>query len=385
MYGDHSTYLAKSTDGGKTWSRLNSSVFTGFAHKIKEDTENRDLLFLGTEMGLFATLDGGSNWFRMKNKIPEYSLVRDIQVHPRTHDLIVATHGRGIFILDDIRPVSMLTKDILDKDVYVFPTPDLVLSQGRFGYGGPYVQGEWAVGNPPFTPPITYYFKNRLSTGKVSIDILDDKGKLVQTMPGTILKGINKVYWNLHETPPKVAAGSTKVDYAGFTAPMVLPGTYTVNINVNDKIYTSKVNCIHDESNKNLTLADRKLVYDKTQELLSVYNSLNQTLDSIVLLQKQLQSDSIALAKNKKLKAKFDELQKIKAELTATKQKSVFADEKKIREEISSLYSNFCGMESAPNSTQIESIKFWSGEYTKQLLLFRKLAADIKSKKLIKS
>ena len=385
MYGDHSAYLARSTDGGKTWIRLNSTVFTGFAHKIKEDTENRELLFLGTEMGLFATLDGGSNWFRMKNKIPEYSLVRDIQIHPRTHDLIVATHGRGIFILDDIRPISSLSKDILDKDVYVFPTPDLLLTQGKFGYGGPYVQGEWAAGNPPFTSPITYYFKNRLSTGKVSIDILDEKGKLVQTMPGTILKGINKVYWNLRETPPKVAAGSTKVDYAGFTAPMVLPGIYTVNINVNDKIYTSKVNCIHDESNKNLSLADRKLVYNKTQELLVVYNSLNQTLDSIVLLQKQLQSDTVAFAKNKKLKAKYGELQKIKAELTATKQKSVFADEKKIREEISSLYSNFCGMESTPNSTQIESIKFWSGEYVKQQLLFRKLAAEIKSKKLIKS
>jgi len=385
MYGDHSTYLAKSTDGGKTWNRLNSTVFTGFAHKIKEDTENRDLLFLGTEMGLFATLDGGSNWFRMKNKIPEYSLVRDIQIHPRTHDLIVATHGRGIFILDDIRPISSLSKDILDKDVYVFPTPDLMLSQGKFGYGGPYVQGEWAVGNPPFTPPITYYFKNRLSTGKVSIDILDEKGKLIQTMPGTILKGINKVYWNLRETPPKVAAGSTKVDYAGFTAPMVLPGIYTININVNDKVYTSKVNCIHDESNKNLTLADRKLVYVKIQELLDVYISLNQTLDSIVLVQKQLQSDTVAFAKNKKLKAKYDELQKIKAELTATKQKSVFADEKKIREEISSLYSNFCGMESAPNSTQVESIKFWSDEYYKQQILFRKLATEIKSKKLIKT
>ena len=385
MYGDHSTYLAKSVDGGKTWNRIKSSVFIGFAHKIKEDTENRDLLFLGTEMGLFATLDGGANWFRMKNKIPEYSLVRDIQIHPRTHDLIVATHGRGIFILDDIRPISLLSKDILEKDVYVFPTPDLLLSQGKFGYGGPNIQGEWAVGNPPFTPPITYYFKNRLSTGKVSIDILDEKGKLVQTLPGTILKGINKVYWNLRETPPRVAEGSTKMDMAGFVAPMVLPGTYTININVNDKIYKSTVNCIHDESNKNLTLADQRLVYAKAQELLRVYNNLNNTLDSIVLLQKQLKADTVTFAKNKKLKAKYDELQKIKAELTATKQKSVFADEKKIREEISGLYSNFCGMESAPNSTQIESINYWSGEYNKQQILFRKQAAEIKSKKLIKS
>jgi len=385
MYGDHRTFLAKSSDGGKTWNRLNSAVFTGFAHKIKEDTENRNLLFLGTEMGLFASLDGGSNWFRMKNKIPEYSLVRDIQIHPRTHDLIVATHGRGIFILDDIRPISKLTPEILDQEVHVFPTPDLVLSQGKFGYGGPNVQGEWAAGNPPFTPPITYYFKNRLSTGKVSIDILDDKGILVQTLPGTILKGINKVYWNLRETPPKVAEGSTKIDVAGFVAPMVLPGAYTINLDVNGKKYTSKVNCIQDESNKDLNLSQRRLVYDKAHELLAVYNSLSNTLDSIVLMQKQLKTDTIAFAKNKKLKVKYDELQKIKAELTATKQKSIFADEEKIREEISKLYSAFCNMESAPNATQIQSISFWSGEYAKQNTLFRKLAMEIKNKNLIRN
>ena len=103
------------------------------------------------------------------------------------------------------------------------------------------------------------------------------------------------------------------------------------------------------------------------------------------MLQKQLKSDTVAFAKNKKLKAKNDDLQKIKAELTATKKKSIFADEEKIREQISKLYSQFCGMESAPNATQIESIKFWTGEYITQQNAFRKLAAEIKSKKLVKT
>jgi photosystem II stability/assembly factor-like uncharacterized protein len=385
MYGDHSTYLVKSIDGGNTWSRINSAVFTGFAHKIKEDTENPNLLFLGTEMGLFAALDGGSNWFRMKNKIPEYALVRDIQIQPRTHDLIIATHGRGIYILDDIRQISQLTPEILDKDVYVFPTPDLVLSQGRFGYGGPNVQGEWAVGNPPFTPPITYYFKNRLSTGKVSIDILDEKGNLVQNIPATIAKGINKVTWNLRETPPRVAAGSTKIDGAGATAPMVLPGVYTVNLKVNDKVYTSKVNCVHDESNKDLNLEQRKLVYEKAHELENVYENINNTLDSIMLLQMQLKSDSVVFSKNKKMKAKYDELQKIKSNLTATKKTSIFADEEKIREQISKLFSTFCGMESAPNSTQLESIKFWTNEFLTQQSSFRKAVSEIKISKVIRN
>ncbi|HEX3167194.1 MAG TPA: hypothetical protein VHQ93_13090, partial [Chitinophagaceae bacterium] len=119
MYGDHKTYLGRSTDMGKTWKLITSTEFTGFAHKIKEDLVNKDLLFLGTEMGLFATVDGGTNWFRMKNHIPEYALVRDILIHPATNDVILATHGRGVIIVDDITPMRILTKDIVDKDVYL--------------------------------------------------------------------------------------------------------------------------------------------------------------------------------------------------------------------------------------------------------------------------
>ena len=93
MYGDHKTYVAVSKDMGKSWTKLNSEEFTGFAHKIKEDLKNKELLFLGTEMGLFASLNGGQKWFRMKNNIPEYILARDIQINPTTNDLVIATHG----------------------------------------------------------------------------------------------------------------------------------------------------------------------------------------------------------------------------------------------------------------------------------------------------
>ena len=110
MYGDHKTYLGRSTDMGKTWKLITSTEFTGFAHKIKEDLVNKDLLFLGTEMGLFATVDGGANWFRMKNHIPEYALVRDIQIHPATNDLILGTHGRGVIIVDDITAMQDIDK-----------------------------------------------------------------------------------------------------------------------------------------------------------------------------------------------------------------------------------------------------------------------------------
>ena len=366
MYGDHQTYLGKSTDMGKTWKRISSGEFTGYAHKIREDLENKNLLFLGTEMGLFATLDGGENWFRMKNNIPEYALVRDIQIHPKTSDLIIATHGRGIFILDNIRPMRALTKEIWEKDVFLFPTPDITLNNGRFGFGGPEVSGGWNADNPDDKPTINYYLKSRLNSGKVTVDIYDEKNNLVQSIPGGIRKGINKVDWNLRMTPPKVSSGSTKMDFAGFTAPMVLPGTYIVKLKVNDKEFTSSVKCIHDEKNKDLTLEDRKLVYERSMQMLNLYNSVNKTLDSIAFYQKRLKADTVAFAKNKNAVAFYNDLQKVKAELVATKKVSIFADEKRVREKVSELYGTFCNMEAKPNSTQLEAIDDLQKDYNTQ-------------------
>ncbi|MGZ4043514.1 MAG: WD40/YVTN/BNR-like repeat-containing protein [Bacteroidia bacterium] len=366
MYGDMQTYLGKSTDLGKTWKRINSKEFTGFAHKIKEDSKNQNLLFLGTEMGLFASLDGGENWFRMKNKIPEYALVRDIQIHPKTNDLIIAMHGRGIYILDDIRPMRELTKETWEKDVYLFPTPEIILNNGRFGWGGPEISGEWSVGNPPSIPTINYYLKQRLNTGKVTVEVYDEKGTLVQSMPGTIRRGINKVFWNLRSIPPKVAEGSTKMDGAGFTAPMVLPGTYTIKLKVNEKEFNGTVKCVHDEANKDLSPEDRKLVHEKAMELQGLYNSINSTIDTISLYQAKLKADTVTYSKNKTAVAFYNDLQKVKGQFMAVTKKSIFADEERLREKVSKLYGAFCGMESKPNTTQLESITDLKNEYQKE-------------------
>ncbi len=372
MYGDMKTYLGKSKDMGKTWQKINSTEFTGFAHKIKEDLVNKNLLFLGTEMGLFASLDGGENWFRMKNNIPEYVLARDIQIHPKTHDLIIASHGRGIFIVDDIRPMRNLVKEIWEQDVYFFPTPDITLTTGKYGWGGPMVSGGWNAGNPPDVPSFNYYLKQRMTSGKITIEIYDDKNELVQSMPGTVRRGINKVTWNLRGTPPKVATGSTKIDYAGFTSPIVLPGTYKVKLKINDKEYNSTVKCIHDNENKELSLEDRKIVYEKSMQLQKLYNEVNKTIDSISLFQERLKNDSVAFSKNKNAKAFYDDLQKVKWELVASKKKSIFADEERVREKVSTLYGIFSSLEAKPNSTQLEAIDALQAEYTAQENVFTK-------------
>ncbi len=365
MYGDHKTYAAASKDMGKTWTMFTNKDFTGFAHKIKEDFINKDLLFLGTEMGLFATVDGGANWFRMKNRIPEYALVRDIQIHPVTSDLILGTHGRGILVVDDISPIRNLTKDIIEKDVHVFENKPVNLTDGLFGGGGFPVTSGWAEGNPASIPPIQYYLKDKVSTGEVKVEIYDANNKLVQSMPAGKRKGINKVYWNLRMTPPKTATGGTKMDFGGFIAPMVMPGTYTVKLKVGNKEYSSPFTLVHNPLNKDFTLQDRQLQYQSATQLYALHEQLAQVVDDINTKQKMLKNakDSIADKKTLALINEYNtKLETLRADLLATKQTSTFADEERLRERITKVYAAISNQEAAPSNLQRESVTVLKNE-----------------------
>jgi photosystem II stability/assembly factor-like uncharacterized protein len=361
-YGDMKTYLGKSTDMGKSWQMISSSEFTGYAHKIKEDLVNKDLLYLGTEMGLFATIDGGINWFRMKNNIPWYAPVRDIQIHPLTNDLVLATHGRGIITVDDITPMRSLTKEIADKDVYLFPMKPIPLTDGKFGGGGFPSTGGWNGGNSSYwdTPPIQYYLKERVNTSDVKIEIYDSENKLVQSIPATKRKGINKVYWNLRMKPPKIAGGGTKADYSGFLAPMVMPGTYTVKLKIGDKEYSEAITAIHDESNKDFTIEDQQAQHDAAMKLYHLHETLAHISDDVSDKQKMIKEnlDSVKDTKGKKLLEEYStKLEELRWTLLASKQKSIFADEKKLREDITDVYGSVAGTEARPSNLQLERIK----------------------------
>jgi photosystem II stability/assembly factor-like uncharacterized protein len=369
MYGDFKTYIAKSTNLGRSWTLLNSKEFTGFAHKIKEDIINKDLLFLGTEMGLFSTLDGGLNWFRMKNNIPDYALVRDIQIQPTTNDLVIATHGRGIMIVDDIAPIRNMKKEMAEKDVVLFPMKPVILTMGQFGGGGFPVTGGWSAPNPPSIPPIKYYLKDRVMSGDVKVEIYDAAGKLVQSIPAGKRKGINMVDWNLKMKPPKIATGGTRLDFSSFLAPMVMPGDYTVKLKVGDSVYTTPIKLVHDASNKDFTLADRTLQYKTAMEIYKMHEQLAATVDSINIRQKLLKDNMDKVADSglkKTMKQYYDELELIRAESLATKQRSIFAEEKKLREDISDVYGAVVGQEAAPSNLQIQRITTLQGEVKKK-------------------
>ena len=357
MYGDMKTYVARSTDMGKTWTRFESEEFNSYAHKIKEDNVNKDLLFLATEMGLYATLDGGKKWFRMKNNIPWKAMVRDIQIHPTTNDLIIATHGRGIMIVDNISAMRTMTADMASKEVYIFENKPINLTMGKYQTVGTQSEG-WYENNTSQQAPIKYYFRDRLNTGDVKIEVYDKDGKLLQTMPGTKRKGINVVYWNMRITPPKVASGGTKPDFSGFTAPMVLPGEYTVKVKVGDKTYDGKMD-LKAEEKPGYTFADRQVQYNTAMKIYNMHEQLAALADDISGKQKNLKllSEKMQNPKEKKVvDAYYDSLETLRGTLMGTKQTSIFADEERIRENLSELYQSVCYQEVKPSNLQEERV-----------------------------
>lgn len=154
---DFATYVYRTDDYGKTWKSLATPDIRGYALTIEQDPVDRDLLFLGTEFGLYVSTDGGKSWMRWKHGVPTTS-VMDLVVHPRDHDLVVATHGRALYIVDDIAPLRNLTPGTLKEPIHVFPSTPAILHNNRQpggiarGGGSADFRGE----DRPFGALITY-------------------------------------------------------------------------------------------------------------------------------------------------------------------------------------------------------------------------------------
>lgn len=365
MYGDHQTYIAVSNDLGKTWKKFESKEFTGFAHKIKEDAVNKNLLFAGTEMGLFASVDGGKEWFRMKNNIPWYCLVRDIKIQEQTNDLLLATHGRGIIIVDNITPMRTITPDVANNDVVMMNDKPITLTMGKYQGAFQNASGDWNGGVSPVITPIQYYLKDRANT--IQMEVYDKDGKLLQKLSPTNRKGYNKIVWNQRITPPKTAKGGNQMEQAAFTAPQVLPGDYVIKMKVNGKEYVQTIKLQHDANNKEFTVQDRELQYKTGMELYAMNERLAKLVDSInatqLLLKKNIDS-----ASNKKTKTLlqdyWNKLEEFRLTLVPPMMKGT-GDLKRLRSDISEVYGAVVGQEARPSNLQLQRMEVLKTELAK--------------------
>lgn len=192
---DFRPYVFKTEDFGRTWTDISGNLPDGQSlYVVKEDFKNRNLLFVGSEFACFATIDGGKSWFRMDNNMPTVA-IHDLVIHPRDADLVAGTHGRSIWILDDITPLQQLTAEVMESDVFLFESR-VVTKWQNVSIGRQSSFSKFRGENPPRGASVHYWLKNAPQE-KVKITIEDLLGKHKKEMTVTGRPGINRMNWNM--------------------------------------------------------------------------------------------------------------------------------------------------------------------------------------------
>lgn len=351
---DMSVYVYKTTDFGRSWKLLSDNNLTSYLHIIREDLVNPELLFLGTEAGLFVSIDGGEQWSQFKENIPSVS-IRDMVIHPREHDLILGSHGRGIFIIDDITPLREIKKELLGEDLVFLKSRDYIIDD--LGMGQSFEgDDEFSGPNPPEAAVITYYMNKRHIFGDMYVEIYDESGKMIQKLPAGTRKGINKVLWHVRRKPPRVPASPQLAGFA-MQGPTYPAGKYKVKVVKGDKIFESELNLkLNTESPHNEV--DRMIRQKKLNQAYDLLENLayidNQTVE--------IRDQAKKLAKNasKKLKNSLlnlsNEMDNLHKKLVATKEGNITGEEQ-IREKLASLYGYVLFYKGKPTDSQIRGIE----------------------------
>ena len=361
--GDKNTYVYKTTDFGATWKSIVTPEIYGFARNIQEDYENENLLFLGTEFGLYITLNGGKNWYKFTNNMPAAN-VHFIELNKKTNDLVIATHGRGIIIIDDISPLRQLTEENMNKELYFFTTKPTVIAETN-GFGGGSTETQFVGNNPSRAARIIYYLKKRHTFGKMSLEIQDLEGATIAELGPGKSKGINVVEWNYNMKPPKVATGKTFA-FGGFTSPRVPAGTYKVIIQKGKETFTNDL-VIQYDPKSDISLADRKLQEAATMKLYNMSQELAYvvyTLDEYVKIAEGVKARD---AKSAKIATPLiTELTKLKETLVVTKGDNyVGTAEPQLREKMAELYSKVADSYYKPNQAELSNLEAIESRFEK--------------------
>jgi photosystem II stability/assembly factor-like uncharacterized protein len=357
--GDMKPYVFKTADYGKTWTPLATPDVEGYAHVIKEDAVNKDLLFLGTEFGLFVSLDGGRQWARFTGGDLPRVAVRDISVHPRDNDLLLATHGRGIWIVDDITPLRALTQELLARDAAFIPSQPAVLTlpASEFNFAG---DSEYVGRAKSESAQIVYYQKKRHIFGDLKFEIYDEAGNLVSTIPGSKRRGLNRVEWSMRMKPPKVPPAASLVqNFFSFVGPRVPEGAYTVKMIKNKDTFTSKITVVADPRSRH-TKEDRALQFSTVTRLYRMLGDMTYTVDSVTDVRAQAQARLAKLAATDPARKPLGDLlravEALRSRLVATREGSGITGEERIREKMGALYGAVNSYDGRPSQSQIERI-----------------------------
>ena len=274
---DFAPYLCVSNDSGQTWKTLSGALpKLGWVNVVKEHPQNPRVLFVGTETGLFFSLDGGSTFTRFTHRFPTVP-VDDLVIHPRDNDLVVATHGRSFYVLDDISALSSFTSQIAAEDVHLFtPRPAQIIQ--RWKHESYSAQRVFAAPNPPAGAVLTYYVKTGSKT-PAAVAVKDASGTVVRELQGTANAGLNRVVWDLRSGVPPGLTGAH--------GPFVLPGVYQVSLKTENRESATQVR-VEPDAAFPLTDAERQSRFTFLTDTLRLQADLARAADGLRNVREQI-------------------------------------------------------------------------------------------------
>ncbi len=258
---DYEPHIYRTRNRGKTWEEITTGLPKGiYVQTVKEDPQRRGLLFTGTERAVYVSFDDGDHWQSLQLNLPPASM-RDVVIHG--DDLLLATHGRGFWVLDDITALRQISDEVGKANAFLFRPADAIAMVPGSDYGTPQPRDEALAENPPFGAMIDYYLKSNVS-GPVILEIIDPSGEVIRRYSSddkpppvdpdklniptywirnreslSAAAGMHRWVWDLRPTPPASArAGALETFFFGGRGPAVLRGKYTIKLTVDGKTYT---------------------------------------------------------------------------------------------------------------------------------------------------
>ena len=285
---DYGVHVYVSENYGDSWKSIASDLPEGHTlNVIREHPRRESLLFAGGEFGAYVSFDRGEGWHRFEGQFPTVP-VDDIAIHPRDNDLLLGTHGRSIWVLDDMGALEQMSDRVLDSELHLFEIRDTT-NYRIYSHKGSTGHKRFIAPNPPEGALISYYLKSKPTNGtKVEFTISDQTGTTIRELTGTGQAGLNRINWNLrHESPvpPSPAAGSGSPPQG----PRVLPGSYTVKVSVGDNDATRTVRVV-DDPRIEISAADRRAQFDTLMRLSRLVTAIDTGHKAAADMESQLAS-----------------------------------------------------------------------------------------------
>ncbi len=401
-FDDFRPMIYRTRDSGKTWIMIANGIPQGaYVHSVREDLKRKGLLFAGTELGVYFSLDDGGHWQPLKLNLPAVP-IHDLNIHG--DDLIVATHGRAFWVLDDITPLRQIEPGAAPAEVVLYkPQTALRLHLPTD------IDRRGPVGDdPPLGAIIDYYF-NSAPKDEVKLEILDSSGKLVRSLSSREKKapeqppewpdqvkevttipagaGMNRYAWNLRWEAPVPIPGAFYSDQ-GPQGPLVMPGHYTVKLTVGGQSQTQPLEIVMDPRVKNVKMEDLQKQYDLAVQVRDANQDDHQAVNQIRDMRGELKSLHARFASDSKLKPLLQQSEELDKKMAPVEERLIQVNMKgseanlafpnMLNEQLDSLSGIVQAGDGAPTQQQYEVFKMLRSQLDQQLAAWKQiLSTDV--------